>query len=186
MNQTTSTKALSFDLCAIHLWLAMQQVTNFLFFLSMFYPCRPTLNPKSCSCLEMPPYTNNIYYILCHNLIYVDVPWGWGMGRAQSPWGLYGWGSVADQTHPRPKCRASTGVGPTWGHSCQVCLRLLYCCCGNNLRLDIHGWHSVSNHWLHTKGRVPKTCVGRFGNPTMGLVVQGWGVNHVHVWHALG
>jgi hypothetical protein len=36
------------------------------------------------------------------------------------------WGGVPGQTQPRPKSSTSMGVGPMWGHSCQVCFWLLY------------------------------------------------------------
>ena len=53
------------------------------------------------------------------------VSWLWSEGLAQSPRGLYEWGSVAGQIHPRLNNTASTGIGPIWRHSCLIWFRLL-------------------------------------------------------------
>ena len=98
-------------------------------------------------------------------------PWAQGGPRSDTRdlW-CHRWGGIADWPHPKRNGTASISIGPTWGHSCYICFRLLQCCSSNtmiNSRLDFHLWKSTSNHWLLFKGRVLNACVG-------GLVTHLW------------
>ena len=41
----------------------------------------------------------------------------------------------------------------------------------DQLKMEFYGWKATSSHWIHANGRILKTFVRGFNDPTLDLVV---------------